>query len=171
MDKAILQKLIDKNISQRDIAKETNLSQSTVRYWLKKYNLKTNKNINNIVIENFLEKECGTCKKVLKLDEFYKHSNTGKCKKSCKNCENYKASELRREKKIKMVVYKGGKCEKCKLKLQDTHPAVFEFHHIDPNEKDKSFVKIKNWSWNKIKKELDKCMLLCANCHRIEHNE
>ena len=46
--------------------------------------------------------------------------------------------------------------------------SALEFHHLDPKEKDFSIsTNIK--SLDLIKKELDKCILLCANCHREEH--
>lgn len=61
---------------------------------------------------------------------------------------------------------KGGKCElygykKCKQAL--------EFHHL---ENDKDFgISSKGYtrSWKKVKKEINKCVLVCANCHREIH--
>lgn len=70
-----------------------------------------------------------------------------------------------------MVKYKGGECERCKLKLEDTHYSVFDFHHINSEEKDPNFGKIKFQKWEVIKEEIDKCQLLCSNCHRITHAE
>jgi hypothetical protein len=70
-----------------------------------------------------------------------------------------------------MIEYKGGQCERCRLNLNDTHYAVFDFHHIDPSEKDDNFKKIKFQKWEKIKQEIDKCMLVCSNCHREIHAE
>lgn len=65
------------------------------------------------------------------------------------------------------VEYKGGKCNSCNY---NKCIAALEFHHIDPEQKDfgignKGFTK----SWDKIKTELDKCILVCANCHREIH--
>jgi predicted HNH restriction endonuclease len=70
-----------------------------------------------------------------------------------------------------MINYKGGKCERCPLKLEDSHYSVFEFHHTNPKEKDINFKRIKMFKWGKIKNEIDKCMLVCSNCHRIIHAE
>jgi NAD-dependent dihydropyrimidine dehydrogenase PreA subunit len=68
--------------------------------------------------------------------------------------------------KINAVEYKGNRCEDCK----QTFPyGVYDFHHLNPKEKDLSWRKTKNWE--SIKVELDKCVLLCANCHRIRHIE
>lgn len=75
----------------------------------------------------------------------------------------------RRKIKENMVASMGGCCQICKYnKCQ----SALEFHHVDPNEKDISFSKIRanNKSWEKIEKELEKCILLCANCHREVHD-
>lgn len=63
--------------------------------------------------------------------------------------------------------YKGNHCELCGYnKCID----ALEFHHLDPNQKDFSIsdrdIKL---DWEKIKNELDKCILICANCHRELH--
>ena len=58
------------------------------------------------------------------------------------------------------------KCEIC----GENHPATLDFHHKEPNEK-KIIISesIFRWSWNSIKREIDKCSVLCANCHRKLH--
>jgi predicted HNH restriction endonuclease len=50
---------------------------------------------------------------------------------------------------------------------------VFEWHHVDPTQKERLVSEMLNrWSLPSIKKEIAKCILLCANCHRIvTHNE
>ena len=45
---------------------------------------------------------------------------------------------------------------------------VYDFHHRDPSQKDFSISKNAK-SFEKCKQELDKCDLLCANCHRLRH--
>ncbi len=77
-----------------------------------------------------------------------------------------KARARAAEKKIKAIEYKGGKCNDCGGVF---HPAVYEFHHISPNEKEAEPATLRNYSWEKLKKEIDKCVMLCANCHRIRH--
>lgn len=75
----------------------------------------------------------------------------------------------RRRLKVKemAVEYKGGKCMCCGY---DKYQGALEFHHLDPNEKDFNFSQ-KGYcrSWEKVKIELDKCVLVCANCHREIH--
>lgn len=65
------------------------------------------------------------------------------------------------------IAYKGGKCEHCGYCKCDK---ALEFHHRDPSEKDFGIsYKGETRSFDRIKVELDKCILLCANCHREEH--
>lgn len=73
----------------------------------------------------------------------------------------------KRERKLWAIDYKGGKCERCNGVF---HPAVYEFHHINPEEKDRDPSKTLLLSLENMKKELDKCILVCANCHRLEHH-
>lgn len=77
---------------------------------------------------------------------------------------------MNRWKKIKLLAieYKGGKCSCCGY---NDYIGALEFHHKDPTQKEVSWDKLRLRSWDKIKEELDKCVLLCSNCHREEHSE
>ena len=73
----------------------------------------------------------------------------------------------RQNMKRKAVKYKGGKCEKCGY---DKHLCALDFHHLDKSKKEGDITKmIRNNNWDKLKPELDKCILLCSNCHRELH--
>lgn len=66
--------------------------------------------------------------------------------------------------KLRAIEYKGGSCVCCGY---DQHPGVLDFHHLDPALKEFSISgKGMTRSWGAIQKELDKCILVCANCHR-----
>lgn len=70
--------------------------------------------------------------------------------------------------KLKAIEYKGGKCEICGY---DKCVRSLDFHHINPKEKEFGIGSGVCKSWKKIKIELDKCMLVCKNCHgEIHHN-
>lgn len=85
-----------------------------------------------------------------------------------KNIE--KVTRSRRRKKELLVQYKGGECEKCGLKTDIVD--VYDFHHIDPSQKEFGLAnKGKNLSLDECKKEVDKCLLVCKNCHAIIHYE
>ena len=75
--------------------------------------------------------------------------------------------DWRKRTKVKLVEYKGGKCCKCGY---NKSIKALEFHHINPNEKDFT-ISGKSWSFEKLKREVDKCVLLCANCHIETHEE
>ena len=81
-----------------------------------------------------------------------------------------KAVDKRRKKIREMSVrYKGGKCQLCGYKkcIQ-----ALEFHHLDGKKKDFGISADGiTRSWNKVKEELDKCIMLCANCHREVHTK
>ena len=70
------------------------------------------------------------------------------------------------KRKYDAIDYLGGSCHKC----GGTFPrGCYDFHHKDPSTKEASWQKMRMWSWDRIIEELDKCALLCANCHRLEH--
>jgi len=85
--------------------------------------------------------------------------------------EYLKKAVSKRRKKIRdmAIEYKGGKCSicgynKCKNAL--------EFHHLNSNEKEFGLSQSGlTRSWDKVKKEIDKCILVCANCHRELHDK
>jgi len=66
--------------------------------------------------------------------------------------------------KKRAVDFMGGKCMSC---LEEKHPCVFDFHHVDPSTK--SFGISGSGitrSWESVKNEMRKCVLVCSNCHR-----
>lgn len=77
--------------------------------------------------------------------------------------------EWRKKTKERIILAMGKYCQCCGY---DKCDAALELHHIDPTEKELSFGRIRAnpISWNKICKELQKCILVCANCHRELHN-
>lgn len=80
--------------------------------------------------------------------------------------EELKKAVIKRRRKVKTLAikYKGSKCIVCSY---DKYQGALDFHHVNPNEKDFG-ISAKGYtrSWKKIKAELDKCVLVCANCHR-----
>lgn len=127
-------------------------------------------------------KYCNACTSVLPISCFSLKGN------SCKECAKRKAKEhynkakqnpewlqnlrdrvnkLGSDRKKEAIEYKGGKCEDCGGVF---HPCVYDFHHLDPSEKEFNLGNIlKRKDFSIVKKELDKCALLCSNCHRMRH--
>lgn len=85
----------------------------------------------------------------------------------CKKC-NSENTVLKRKKYIlKAIEYKGGCCLFCGYKKC---VAALEFHHLNPETKEFGISNSGNIkSWEKMKVELDKCILLCSNCHKELH--
>lgn len=57
------------------------------------------------------------------------------------------------------------------LRCGENHPAVLDFHHRDPSKKSLGIAKMVclGYSVKRIKFEIEKCDVLCSNCHRKEH--
>lgn len=129
-------------------------------------------------------KYCPACKTVKSKEEFSAHGN------ACKICANARSrahyakrmqdadwAQKKRDKakvehklaKQKAVDMMGGKCTDC----GGVFPlAAFEFHHLEPGTKEGNLANIlRKKNWKEAEKELSKCVLLCANCHRIRHFE
>jgi hypothetical protein len=104
-------------------------------------------------------------------------SRTGTCKKCTSNKKvtayhnriEYARKDMRdriQKRKNRAVEYMGGRCQDCHGIFQS---CVYDFHHIDPRQKALLPRVALRGSWEKAVEELDKCVLLCSNCHRLRH--
>jgi len=84
----------------------------------------------------------------------------------CKKCAVEAVQKRRNDLKSLAVKYKGGKCEKCGY---DKYVGALDFHHVNDDKEFSVGMKGYTRSWENVKLELDKCVLLCANCHRETH--
>lgn len=110
-------------------------------------------------------KICGHCKTSKSVKDFHKkNSQTTSWCKRCLHDYQMKRWILRKIEAIKIL---GGKCCGCGY---NKNYAALEFHHKDPTQKDLDWTKNRQRSWDKVLAELNKCILLCANCHRETHN-
>lgn len=133
-----------------------NIKEEDIDNIIKEY-LRT-KNIREV--SKILQIDRGTISKYLKLNNITAEINKGK-----KLSDSERVIEWRRRVKIELVEYKGGECEECGYKKCID---ALEFHHKDPNEKDFT-ISGKSWSFERLKKEADKCILVCSNCHKEIH--
>ena len=127
-------------------------------------------------------KKCSGCKILKEFDDFYINKANMKTGLSawCKSCSkehkkiHYKNNKEKyienglEGKKWFMDYKKTIECVRCGF----NHPAALDFHHIDPNIKlfQISSINKNKINKNKIFNEIDKCIVLCSNCHRIEHS-
>ena len=87
------------------------------------------------------------------------------CGVRCKS--KYHVDRRRKMLKRMALTYKGGACERCGYASCE---AALTFHHLEPAHKDFSIsADGTTRSWARIRSELDKCALLCANCHAEVH--
>lgn len=87
-----------------------------------------------------------------------------KMKTTCNKCHGLQIEKKRVQKRIDGIEYKGGKCERCGY---NKYRGALEFHHKDPTQKDP--LGLRAYNSERFLAEIDKCMLLCANCHREIH--
>lgn len=116
------------------------------------------------IIDGIECKRCASCTKFKALTEFdyYRGYAAG----ACRSCSNQERKTRYLVKKKKAIEYKGGKCFDCKKTFQD---CLYDFHHLEPHTKEFNIGQSRYHKWEKIKEELDKCVLLCAHCHRLRH--
>lgn len=171
--------LVKDGKSYSEIKEKLKCTKSTISYHCKNAGLK---NINLLdppsmeEIKNFqkIYDETNSSDKVALITGWSKPTvlkyikTTIKEKMTTEEAKKVKVSQTlyyRKKIKIQLVEYKGGKCENCGYnKCLD----ALDFHHRDPNKKDFG-IGGKTKSIDKMKKEADKCVLVCANCHREIH--
>jgi predicted HNH restriction endonuclease len=72
-----------------------------------------------------------------------------------------------RRKKKELVDMFGDKCAMCKSTFP---PCCYDFHHLDPSTKEAKVSQLVHLSSDKLEVEVKKCIMVCANCHRIIHS-
>ena len=113
-------------------------------------------------------KICSKCGVEKPITDYHKNGfdNKGnqKYRGYCKDCANAR-EKARYQEKRQFIDNQRTQCVKC----GETRPYVLDFHHIDETSKDFTIGKIKKGNKDIIQKEIDKCIVLCANCHRELH--
>lgn len=151
MDKNYLSSLVEQRLSTRKIAKVTGKSQTSIRYWIKKFGLKTCPTL----LHNC---NCGENRP----ERFYQRN-----KNKCKSCINKEKNDRLKENRVKAVNILGSKCIHCGY---NKYTCSLDIHHMDPSKKDPNFKSHRGWSEKRLRKELERCVLLCRNCHSAVHN-
>ena len=174
MDIKIKEQIIElrrKGLTYNEIRDITKVKKTTISDIVKPLNLGGNtiKKLTPELIEEIQTKynEIGNLKKVVKLYHisFERLSKVIKHGKKKKVSNTEAVESWRKRKKKALVEYKGGKCQCCGY---SRCIEALEFHHLDPNIK--SFtISGKSKSFNSLKSEVDKCILVCSNCHKEIH--
>lgn len=151
--------LVEEGYSIDKLSKYFKCSWSNIRYYLKKFGLKT-KNPNSKTLSKIGEQcQCVHCGRIYIYTRKAGHKHT-----VCNSCL---ASKRKYHVKKKLVEYKGGKCVECGF-VGDA--VSFDFHHTKSN-KDFNIAGNYNRTWKILLEEVDKCVLLCSNCHRVVHSK
>lgn len=75
-----------------------------------------------------------------------------------------------RKRKIKLLEYKGAKCEECGISYNGKNASIFHFHHVIGEKSFNIGNQVINKAWSTLIEEVDKCIVLCANCHEMKHS-
>jgi len=114
-------------------------------------------------------KVCKKCKKEKSIKDFAKNGKSTRV--YCKNCEAKRARDnyYKTQEYIRFIK---DKCVKCGY---SKNPAALDFHHPNKNKENNIATLCKRHLSSKqktlIENEFRKCILLCSNCHREEHNQ
>ena len=163
VDPERLSKLVEEGASIRCMAEEFGLSYSTIRHWLRKLGLETERSVRRRATDQARRE--GLRRASLRCPRhghtaFYARPDGGF---RCGKCNSAAVSRRRREIKRQLVEEAGGGCILCGFKA---HLAALQFHHLDPTTKrfhlsERGLTR----SMARVRGEAEKCVLLCANCH------
>lgn len=156
-----LKELCEKGLSQREIAERFSISQTTVRYWLKKNGLSTHGNRSREHTGVREKHKDGLCKIHGKTSfVLYNSRNTYRCRK----CDSERVHRHRTNMIARLKLEAGGKCTICGY---NTYFGALEFHHLDAQKKLFNVnTGSPSYSYKRYKAEAEKCVLLCSNCHK-----
>lgn len=154
--------MLKQEYSTRYIAGTLGVSQSSVRYWIKKHGLQTYRGPKGSLPQDkasrsYKCKHCGT----VEPDRFY-----GSKRFVCGACHNQYTIQKGRDKRLMAVEALGGTCVICGF---NKYLVSLDIHHLDPTKKDARFKQMRGWSWGRIQNEIADCVLLCKNCHAALH--
>lgn len=130
-----------------------------------------------------MKKTCTKCNIEKDLNQFRKDkSKRDGYVSHCKECQRsyYKAAytekyvdkykdqnKIRRDGNAALLLEYKRSCS-C-VKCGETEPVCLDFHHVDPTQKDFGIGAAMGRNWTKILEEIEKCIVVCSNCHRKIH--
>ena len=116
-------------------------------------------------------KVCPVCKREKEESDFYNSPSKKSGSSYCKSCFSSYCIQRWIELKKQAIIDKGSSCLDCGLNYPEAPYVVFEFHHRNPEKKLFSWDKARLYSKTKRNTELEKCDLLCSNCHKVRHHK
>lgn len=177
MDKETLTQDILSGLTVKQIQDKYSCSRSKVYYYKTLYELN---GLSPNSKKSFREtgiKQCNICGKDKPLDNFYSNgftpNGTQKYKAACSICETKKRAANFYSYVVEYLSISNKEYKCCKCGYTNIFGSL-DFHHRDPKEKDFELSQVyKTLSFDKfieeVAPEIDKCDILCPNCHRLEH--
>jgi transposase len=162
IERELLAEIVACELSIRDVADVLDRSTASVRHWLSRHGLQTARadrlrvSRTPLLVDAAAElrmcPEHGPTPFVVDRDGY----------RRCRRCRV--DSVLRRRARVRdvLIAEAGGACAICGL---DAHPAALQFHHVDPSQKSFTIRNGDTRSLERMREEVRKCVLLCANCH------
>lgn len=158
VDEAVLRSLVERGLTQREIAREIDRSLRVTQSWLLRFGLKTQRASRRSVPAGVarIPGRCdihGDVQMVRRSDGGWR----------CRTCRMEGVSRRRREVKRILVEEAGGACQICGY---DRCLAALEFHHVDPATKAFGLADAgRTHALSRLRAERAKCVLICSNCH------
>lgn len=180
MDESLKNKIIKlrkKKLSYDEISSELGCSKGTISYHCKNEDLGSEVITFSDKLIKSMQLYYDECKSSIKVAKKFGVSKSSVLKyvkievrekmteQEVKKRRSNSVVSWRKRSKIKLVEYKGGECKCCGY---SKCVEAMEFHHLNPKEKDFG-ISGKSWSFEKLKKEVDKCIMVCSNCHKEIH--
>jgi hypothetical protein len=165
VDPVRVRDLVEKGASIRVMAEEFDVSYSTMRYWLRRLDLETERSVRKRESEQ--ARKAGLRRTYMRCPKhghttFYSRLEGGY---RCARCNAAAVAERRRQVKRRLVDEAGGCCRICSFA---GHPSALHFHHLDPSTKKFHLAQLgATRSIGRMRAEAAKCILLCANCHAL----
>lgn len=117
-------------------------------------------------------KVCHKCNQTKPIESFGNRGGerSHHSRSQCKDCRYMIRDKLNKEKQTYVNNYKLNKgCNRCGY---NKCSAALEFHHVNDDKWAKGSRAINiSWGYKRINAEINKCEVLCANCHREHHYE
>jgi len=153
--------LVQQGLLLREIVQQVGVFQTTVSRCMRDMGVKIERRGPKPGRLNRACRHCGETS----IEKFLRRGD-GHTSSLCRECHAKRSAYRYRHRKMEALAYKGGKCEECGY---SKCAGSLHFHHRDPTQKDPEWNKLRALPLEKIKSELDKCVLLCANCHGEHH--
>lgn len=158
IEREVLEDLVAEGLSIRRIADRLDLSYTTVRHWLRRYDLETRR------ATRLRTTDVDGHEPLLHCSDhgFVPHVRGSDGFLRCRSCRS--AAVVRRRARVReiLIAEAGGRCAVCGY---DGHHAALQFHHVDPSTKAFTVRDGDTRSLARMRDEASKCVLLCANCH------